>query len=88
MIDLVVCVVMVLLPAGIVFVSLYSQVEWSSTVTILAFSFGNWYPLVSHMILMWFIAPYRRALIRMFKGRGRTVKDKSFKSLQLSVMSK
>ncbi|KAI1691439.1 serpentine type 7TM GPCR chemoreceptor srh domain-containing protein [Ditylenchus destructor] len=88
MIDVAICGVMVILPVVLCGLSMYFQLEWASTATLLAMSFASWYPCVSHIVWMWFIAPYRRALIRMFKGRGRTAQDKNSNVfLQLSAIS-
>ncbi|KAI1698027.1 serpentine type 7TM GPCR chemoreceptor srh domain-containing protein [Ditylenchus destructor] len=90
MIDLVVCGVMAILPIWICAISLYYQVKWASTATLLALSFSSWYPCVSHIILMWFITPYRRALVRMFKWwkkRGKTEQNRNSNFLHLSTFS-
>lgn len=50
-------------------VALYTRAEWGSAAMVIASSVTGLYPLESHMLWLFYLPPYRRAVLRMFGWR-------------------
>lgn len=62
-IDLVFCLLIGVTPLLLMFVGFTMRTNWASTVTVVCSTFTSLYFLVSHVLWLFYIAPYRRAVL-------------------------
>ncbi|KAH7669990.1 hypothetical protein AAVH_42788 [Aphelenchoides avenae] len=58
-----------ILPMTVIVVALYTHAQWGSTAMVVAYSMTGLYTLESHLLWLFYLPPYRRALLRLF-GRS------------------
>lgn len=58
-----------LMPVIAVVAAVCAQAEWGSTAMIIAISVTGLYPLESHILWLFYLPPYRRAVMRLFGRR-------------------
>ncbi|KAI1695679.1 serpentine type 7TM GPCR chemoreceptor srh domain-containing protein [Ditylenchus destructor] len=71
-IDMVLCGILVFVPLIASMASFYYEylfdLEISSTITLLTLTAASWYPLCTHIVMIYYVTPYRRAMLGICKN--------------------
>ncbi|KAI1697274.1 serpentine type 7TM GPCR chemoreceptor srh domain-containing protein [Ditylenchus destructor] len=66
-IDMLFCCLLVLFPLIISLAAFYFQLKISSLTALITLTIGSWYPLCTHIVMISYVTPYRRALIGIYR---------------------